>query len=408
MQSRISKIRRLIIYAGIPFLIGSTHLRTLAATESTPINSSRIPVRSVPGQREAGNERQQYILGPGDILLIELLDLPELSGRFPIGPDGTLYLPRLRHLYVEGLTVQELKKLLKLKFKLYVREPEIYIRTVSYRPVRVYVGGEVQRPGYYTLSGSNQNPLASPVENLSEVNSLTNFSQLSSSTVSQDVTTRERGNIAYGASSTTLFPTVYDAIRVAQGITPYTDLSNVQVTRKRPIRSGEGRIKTNLNFLSLITEGDESQNIRLYDGDVLEIAKSNKVLREQILKARKSNLNPRVLQVFVSGRVDGQAGIVNVPQGAGLNQALAQAGGPKLLRGKVEFVRYDTNGDVERSVFYYDPKAPLNTRKNPLLMSGDLIRVQDSFLSAASEILREVSTPAIGVYSLYNLFGGDD
>ena len=34
-----------------------------------------------------------YILGPGDALKIELLDLPELSGVFSIGPDGTLYLP---------------------------------------------------------------------------------------------------------------------------------------------------------------------------------------------------------------------------------------------------------------------------------------------------------------------------
>ena len=39
-----------------------------------------------------------YILGPGDSLQIELLDLPELSGRFTIGPDGTIYLPRLRAL----------------------------------------------------------------------------------------------------------------------------------------------------------------------------------------------------------------------------------------------------------------------------------------------------------------------
>ena len=31
-----------------------------------------------------------YILGPGDNLQIELLDLPELSGRFSIGPDSTV------------------------------------------------------------------------------------------------------------------------------------------------------------------------------------------------------------------------------------------------------------------------------------------------------------------------------
>ena len=39
-----------------------------------------------------------YILGLADSLQIEVLDLPELSGRFSIGPDGTLYLPCLRAL----------------------------------------------------------------------------------------------------------------------------------------------------------------------------------------------------------------------------------------------------------------------------------------------------------------------
>jgi polysaccharide export outer membrane protein len=50
-----------------------------------------------------------YILGPGDSLQVELLDIPELSCTFSIGPDGTMVLPRLRALYVEGLTVEELR-----------------------------------------------------------------------------------------------------------------------------------------------------------------------------------------------------------------------------------------------------------------------------------------------------------
>lgn len=47
-----------------------------------------------------------YILGPGDAVQVEVLDIPEISGIYSIGPDGTIYLPRLRSLYVEGLTVQ--------------------------------------------------------------------------------------------------------------------------------------------------------------------------------------------------------------------------------------------------------------------------------------------------------------
>ena len=42
-----------------------------------------------------------YILGPGDSIHIELLDLPELSGEFKIGPDGSVYINRLRSIYIE-------------------------------------------------------------------------------------------------------------------------------------------------------------------------------------------------------------------------------------------------------------------------------------------------------------------
>ena len=49
---------------------------------------------------------------------------------------------------VEAHTVEELRLFLTEQFRLYVREPEIYLRPVRYRPIRIYVGGEVRRPGY--------------------------------------------------------------------------------------------------------------------------------------------------------------------------------------------------------------------------------------------------------------------
>ena len=52
------------------------------------------------------------------------------------------------------------------------------------------------------------------------------------------------------------FGTLFDAIRTVQGITPYTDLERVRVTRKRAQGLGGGRIRTNINFLSLITPQD--------------------------------------------------------------------------------------------------------------------------------------------------------
>ena len=97
--------------------------------------------------------QDHYILGPGDAVVVELLDVPEYSGVFTIGPDGTIYLPRLRSLFVEGLTVEELRYLLTEQYSTYVRDPQVFVSPAAYRPIRVYIGGEVARPGYYYLSG---------------------------------------------------------------------------------------------------------------------------------------------------------------------------------------------------------------------------------------------------------------
>ena len=346
----------------------------------------------VPLEQRGQVNYDAYILGPGDGLQIELLDLPELSGNFRIGPDGSLYLPRLRALYAEGLTVEELRNFLREQFKTYVRDPEVFIRPVSYRPVRVYVGGEVKRPGYYTLTGVQSTAVADNTS-LPVVDSRSAGLQENSA----------QNTIASESSSAALFPTVFDAIRSAQGITPYSDLTQVQVIRKRADGLGGGRMRTSLNFLSLITEGNESQNIRLLDGDTIRIGKSQIVLRDQLLKAGQSNLSPQFMEVFVTGRVNIPGG-VKIPQGSSLNQAISLAGGAKLLRGKVEFVRFNREGTIDRRIFAYKPGAAADAPNNPILAAGDLIRVNESILSGSVNVLNEITSPFIGIYSIYSFF----
>jgi polysaccharide export outer membrane protein len=376
-------------------------LATAPAVEAAQPLPARAPSTSAPQRSRVVYDT--YILGPGDTLQVELLDIPELSGTFSIGPDGTMYLPRLRALYVEGLTVEELSYFLTQQFKAYVKNPQLYVRPVGYRPIRIYVGGEVRRPGYYTLSGV-QLPGTEQQQADQDQDSSPGTNDLGASRSASRRFTSQQG-ISGGSSSITLFPTVFDAVRTAQGITPYSDLAQVQVTRKQPLSAGGGRIRTNLNFLSLITEGNESQNIRLFDGDVVSVGKSPVVLREQLLKAGQTNLSPQFIQVFVSGRVVTPGG-VTLPQGSSLNQALSLAGGTKLLKGKVEFVRFTREGEVDRRVFSYSPNAANATYTNPILMSGDIVRVQDSALSAGLGVLSEVTAPLLGIYSIYALSSG--
>ena len=370
----------------------------MAAQELTEAESAKnvvgqVQQRSLPLERRAQTTYDPYILGPGDGLEIELLDLPELSGRFSIGPDGTLYLPRLRSLYVEGLTVEDLRRYLTEKFSTYVLDPQVYVRPVVYRPIRIYVGGEVKRPGYYTLTGAQFT--AEGVTSKAR-----NKNLISTQLLTESMQSSYNSNL--NASLFTSTPTVFDALRSAQGITPYSDLSRVKVTRKRGEALGGGQIRTTLNFLSLITEGDESQNIRLFDGDVVSVTKSEDVMRKQLLKAVKSNLSPQFINVFVSGRVK-KPGAISIPHGSSLNQAIAMAGGASLIKGKVEFVRFTQEGETKRRLFSYDPRASAGADKNPVLSGGDVIRIQDSILSATTTVLDEVTAPALGIFTIFSL-----
>ena len=128
-------------------------------------------------------------------------------------------------------------------------------------------------------------------------------------------------------------------------------------------------------------------------------------MREQIIKAGQSNLSPDFIQVFVTGRVR-EPGSKVLPQGSSLDQAIASAGGQKLIRGQVEFIRFNRNGTTDRRKFFVGSTNPAGSYKNPILMAGDLVRVNDSPLSATLTVLEELSTPSIGIYSMYSLIRG--
>ena len=351
-------------------------------------------------RKQTGND---YILGPGDSVLVELLDVPEYSGVFTIGPAGTIYLPRLRSLSVEGLTVEELRYVLTQQFGAYVRDPQVFVSPTAYRPIRVYIGGEVARPGYYYLTGQ-QSAVGIGAANSSEfINIATSRNSFNTKGTVGPATGGKPRIGGVQINNGLRLPTVFDALRSAGGVTPFSNLSDVSITRKRPSSSGGGKMRTSLNFLSLITEGNESQNIRLFDGDTVVVARSPVELREQIIKAGQTNLSPDFVQVFVTGRVR-EPGTKILPQGASLDQALASAGGQKLIRGQVEFIRFNRDGTTQQRKFFVGGANPAGSYKNPILMPGDVVRVNDSPLSATFNVLSEITGPAVGIFSIYSLF----
>ncbi len=105
------------------------------------------PPRAIQGQASAD-------LGPGDQLLISVADLDEVSNRsVRIAQDGTLDLPLVGVVPVNGMNVAALRNLLAARYAKYVATPQVTVQLVTSENRTVSVIGEVNTPDNQELTG---------------------------------------------------------------------------------------------------------------------------------------------------------------------------------------------------------------------------------------------------------------
>lgn len=156
---------------------------------------------------------QTYVLGPGDQVVIDVYGASQNTHQLTISPEGTVTVPGYGPIYVSGMTVAAANGKIRSTLGSRYASSKVKLSVGQTRTIMINVMGEVKTPGTYTLSA---------------------------------------------------FSTVFHALYRAGGINDIGTLRNVKVYRN-------GKLITVVDIYEYILNGRLAGNVRLQDGDVVQV-----------------------------------------------------------------------------------------------------------------------------------------
>jgi protein involved in polysaccharide export with SLBB domain len=91
-------------------------------------------------------------LGAGDLIEVRVYQEPELSGVYQVGPQGDVIFPLCKRVVLGGLTPNGAAEALRACLAAgYMRDPQVSVLVKEYNSKKVFVFGEVQKPGTFTF-----------------------------------------------------------------------------------------------------------------------------------------------------------------------------------------------------------------------------------------------------------------
>jgi polysaccharide export outer membrane protein len=295
-------VRRFLLVPACALIIGAA---TAAATQSTR-----------PGD---------YEIGPGDVLKVVVLGQTEMTGNFTVGPDGMVSFPILGKIKASETTTLELeRKLTVLLADGILKRPQVTVAVGEYGSQKVFVTGEVQRPGQYSLKADR-----SLLALLGDVGAL-------GSNVGHEVIVVRPP----GGAPTATGPAVPLSLTEEPGAETPAAETPPTTTPAEPATPESG-----IPGLSFVAPGSEVFRISL-----LELQSGNPE-KNIALRAGDTVYFPKAAQVYVMGSV-ARPGPYRYQEGMTVLQALTLAGGAteRGSAGRTKVVRIVNGKKVEKKV----------------------------------------------------------
>lgn len=368
----LNKTARMLSITTFLLLMISPSLRAQVETENTATPDNGVILQETVNFAQGESD---YTLGSGDQIRLNIFQVEEYSGDYPVLVDGTISLPLVGSLNVDGLTLKEASELVSKEYSTYLKRPIVTVGLVAPRPLKIAIAGEVDNSGSYEV----------PLE-----------------------------------AGTPNFPTVTDMIEQAGGITTLADVRNIRVTR-----TIQGReIAYNADLWSLLERGQINQDISLRDGDTIFIPTVDELNTQELARLSEASFgiqSDEPIKVAVVGQIYQAGAHVVEPEQLGqgnnnngqeqdstpptLSQAIQAAGGIKPLANvkEVEVRRRAWNGDEKIfEIDLWELIASGDISKDIILQDGDRIIIpqatgqviEDSQIE--STLVNEITVNVVG------------
>jgi polysaccharide biosynthesis/export protein len=96
--------------------------------------------------------RNDYVIGPSDVLEIAVWNNNLISRTVPVRPDGKISIPVLNDVQAAGMTPMQLQSVLSTGLAGYIQQPEVSVIVREVHSFKVSVIGMVKTPGRYELT----------------------------------------------------------------------------------------------------------------------------------------------------------------------------------------------------------------------------------------------------------------
>ncbi len=305
-----------------------------------------------------------YIIGPWDQLTITDKTLQELFGQsekydVTVASDGYISVPlpdgTQQSILAAGDTLDELAVDIRNLFGKTLKNPLVFIQISRYRPINVYIAGEIVKPGVY------------------KVESTTTLSE------SEMITT---------AVVSTSGLTLTNAIQLAGGLKPRADITSVVLVR------GLSSEKKVIDLKSFFNPESSVQDLSLQSGDTVYVPKTDRVenqAQNNVLLLGK--LAYQEVPVSIVGEVKTPGGFI-FSNDSTLFDALGKAGGLNVIGTlkKIKFSRYDEKGIFRSQELNIDELLQRGIKFEEIaLRPNDVIEIESSKRKEARHLFRNMT-----------------